>query len=135
MKTLAVVVGVGARTSVALTARHTAFLLRCGVAGFHEAPLLDVEEEPVTIGNVPTIDPLLVGADRVLLLAQAALDEALDVLGDHVTGLKVRVVLGLDEILGRKVGVTPTPAALNSATERALRSLILGMRLPPAMSR
>jgi 3-oxoacyl-[acyl-carrier-protein] synthase-1 len=114
LNTLAVVVGVGARTSVALTARHTAFLLRSGVAGFHEAPLLDVEEEPVTIGNVPTLDPLLVGADRVLLLAQAALDEALDVLDERISGLRVRVVLGLDEILGRKIGVTPTHADLLS---------------------
>lgn len=112
MKTLAVVVGVGARTSVGLTARHTAFLLRSGVAGFHEAPILDVNDEPVTIGSVPILDPLLVGADRVLLLAQPALDEALDVLGERVAGLRVRVVLGLDEILGRKVGVTPTPADL-----------------------
>ena len=38
MNTLAVVVGVGARTSVGLTARHTAFLLRAGHAGFNEAP-------------------------------------------------------------------------------------------------
>ena len=112
MNTLAVVVGVGARTSVGLTARHTAFLLRCGVAGFHEAPLLDVEDELVTIGSVPTLDPLLVGADRVLLLAQAALDEALDALGERVAGRRFRIVLGLDEILGRKVGVTSTPADL-----------------------
>lgn len=112
MKTLAVVVGVGARTSVGLTARHTAFLLRCGVAGFHEAPILDIDDELVTIGSVPILDPLLVGADRVLLLAQAALDEALDALGERLAGRRVRVVLGLDEILGRKVGVTSTPADL-----------------------
>jgi 3-oxoacyl-[acyl-carrier-protein] synthase-1 len=109
---LAAVVGVGARTSVGLTARHTAFLLRSGVAGFHEAPLLDVNDEPVTIGSVPILDPRLVGADRVRLLAQAALDEALDVLGERLAGLRVRVVLGLDAILGRKVGVTPTAADL-----------------------
>jgi 3-oxoacyl-[acyl-carrier-protein] synthase I len=112
VNTLAVVVAVGARTSVGLSARHTAFLLRCGVAGFHEAPLLDTNEEPVTIGSVPTLDPLLVGADRVLLLAQTALDEVLDVLGERVAGLRVRVVLGLDAILGRKVGLTPAPADL-----------------------
>ncbi len=112
MKTLAVVVGVGARTSVGLTARHTAFLLRSGVAGFHEAPLLDVNDEPVTIGSVPTLDPLLIGAERVLLLARAALDEALEAMGERIAGKRVRVVLGLDEILGRKVGIKPTSADL-----------------------
>lgn len=115
MNTLAAVVGVGARTSVGLTARHTAFLLRAGVVGFHEAPILDTNDEPVTIGSVPTLDPLLVGADRVRLLAAAALDEALDVLGEGIGGLRMRVVLGLDEILGRKVGVTPTHADLLAA--------------------
>jgi 3-oxoacyl-[acyl-carrier-protein] synthase-1 len=118
VNTLAVVVGVGARTSVGLTARHTAFLLRCGVAGFHEAPLLDTNDEPVTIGSVPTLDPLLVGADRVVLLAQAALDEALDVLGPRVAGLRLGIVLGLDEILGRKVGMTPSPADRLAAVVR-----------------
>ena len=118
MNTLAVVVAVGARTSVGLTARHTAFLLRCGVAGFHETPLLDTHDEPVTLGSVPTLDPLLVGADRVLLLAQAALDEALDVLGERLVGLRVRIVLGLDAILGRKVGLTPAPADLLAAAIR-----------------
>ncbi|MGD0523504.1 MAG: hypothetical protein ABSE49_00095 [Polyangiaceae bacterium] len=108
--TLAVVVGVGARTSVGATARHTAFLVRAGVVGFHEAPLLDLAEEPVTFGSVPTLDPLLVGAERVLSLAKAALDEALDVLGERIAGLRVRIVLGLDPILGRKVGTTPPPA-------------------------
>lgn len=116
MKTLAAVLGVGARTSVGLTARHTAFLLRTGAAGFNEAPLLDTNEEPVTIGSVPTLEPLMVGADRVLLLAQAALDEALDVLGEGVAGLRVRVVLGLDEILGRKVGTSPTHADMLAAS-------------------
>lgn len=107
---MAVVVGVGARTSVGLTAKHTAFLLRCGAAGFHEAPLLDTNEEPVTIGSVPVLDPLMVGADRVQRLAEAALDEALEALGDLLPTLKVRIVLGLDEHLGRKVDAAPTEA-------------------------
>jgi 3-oxoacyl-[acyl-carrier-protein] synthase-1 len=104
---------VGARTSVGLKAKHTAFLLRCGAAGFHEAPLIDSEDEPVTIGSVPTLDPLLVGADRVRRLAEAALDEALEELGAHVAGARLRVVLGLDEHLGRKTGpAQPTQADL-----------------------
>ncbi|MGH7297469.1 MAG: beta-ketoacyl synthase N-terminal-like domain-containing protein [Polyangiaceae bacterium] len=110
MNTLAVVVGAGARTSVGLTARHTAFLLRCGAAGFHETPLLDLNEEPVTIGTVPVIDPLLVGADRVRLLAEAALGEALASLGDKLPELRLRIVLGLDERLGVKVDGAPTAA-------------------------
>jgi 3-oxoacyl-[acyl-carrier-protein] synthase-1 len=110
LNTLAVVVGVGARTSVGATARHTAFLLRAGVAGFHEAPLLDSDEEPVTFGSVPMLDPLLVGAERARLLAQAALDEALDVLGERIVGLRIRIVLGLDAVLGVKVGLMPAPA-------------------------
>jgi 3-oxoacyl-[acyl-carrier-protein] synthase-1 len=102
VNTLAVVVGVGARTSVALTAKHTAFLLRCGIVGFNESPLLDLNEEPVTIGSVPVLDPLMVGADRVRRLAEGALDEAMEVLAEKLAGLRVRVVLGLDANLGIK---------------------------------
>jgi len=110
VNTLAVVVSAGARTSIGLTARHTAFLLRAGVAGFHEAPLVDLDDEPVTFGSVPTIDPMLVGADRVGLLAAAALDEALEPFEEKLAGLRVHVILGLDEPLGRKMGATPAPA-------------------------
>jgi 3-oxoacyl-[acyl-carrier-protein] synthase-1 len=109
LNTLAAAVGVGARTSVGLTARHTAFLLRAGVAGFHEASILDVNDELVTIGSVPTLPPLSVGVDRVRALAEAAMDEAVGELGDVLTGFRVRIILGLDEPLGRKVG-TATPA-------------------------
>lgn len=110
MNTLAVVVGMGARTSVGLTARHTAFLLRTGAAGFHEAPLLDVNDEPVTFGSVPTLDPLLVGADRVRLLAEPAIEEAIEPLGERAGALRLHVVLGLDEHLGRKMGAAPSHA-------------------------
>ncbi|HEY8086721.1 MAG TPA: hypothetical protein VIF09_02720 [Polyangiaceae bacterium] len=110
MNTLAVVLGVGARTSVGLTARHTAFLLRTGAAGFHEAPLLDTNDEPVTIGSVPTLEPLAVGAERVRRLAEPAMDEALEALGDGAATLRVGIVLGLDAHLGVKVGTSPSPA-------------------------
>ena len=110
MNTLAVVIGVGARTSVGLTARHTAFLLRTGAVGFHEAPLLDVNEEPVTFGSQPILDPLLVGLDRVRALAMPALEEALAALGEVAITSRVHVVLGVAEHLGRKVGPAAAPA-------------------------
>jgi 3-oxoacyl-[acyl-carrier-protein] synthase-1 len=113
MNTLAVVVAVGARTAVGLTARHTAFLLRAGVAGFHETPLLDANDETVTVASVPVLDPKMVGVDRVRLLAFAALDEVLDTLGD-VGELRVRIVLGVDEALGRRL-----PPAMSQADEMA----------------
>ena len=56
------------------------------------------------------LNPLLVGADRVKLLAEAALDEALEALGDRLAGLKVHILLGLDEPLGRKAGSAPSVA-------------------------
>lgn len=119
VNTLADVLGVGARTSVGLTARHTAFLLRTGAAGFHEAPLLDSNEEPVTFGSVPTLEPLMVGADRVLRLAKPAMDEALEPLaslGDRAAGLRLHVVLGLDGHLGLKVGTAPSQADVMAVT-------------------
>jgi 3-oxoacyl-[acyl-carrier-protein] synthase-1 len=107
---MAVVVGVGARTAVGLTAKHTCFLLRCGAAGFHETPLLDSNDEPVTIGSVPVLEPRMVGAERVQLLAEAAFDEAVEALGDRLAGVRMRIILGLDEHLGRKAGTSRTEA-------------------------
>ncbi|HEX3343021.1 MAG TPA: hypothetical protein VHS09_00560, partial [Polyangiaceae bacterium] len=55
----------------------------------------------------------------VLSLAKAALDEALEVLGEGIFGLRIRIVLGLDTILGRKVGLTPAPADVLADAIRA----------------
>ena len=116
---MAVVVGVGACTSVGLTARHTAFLLRAGAVGFHEAPLLDMNDEPVSIGSVPTLAPTSVGAERVLDLATRAAEEALEAVGDVVSSLRLKVVVGLDEALARGA-----PGTTSSAEDvgRALRA-------------
>jgi 3-oxoacyl-[acyl-carrier-protein] synthase-1 len=104
VNTLAVVLGVGARTSVGLTARHTAFLLRAGSVGLHASPLLDLDDELVTIGSVPILDPIAVGADRVRALAIAAADEALEELADVANvaaDLRLQIVLGLPERFAR----------------------------------
>jgi 3-oxoacyl-[acyl-carrier-protein] synthase-1 len=110
VNTLAVVVGVGARTSLGLTARHTAFLLRAGMAGFHEAPLLDANDEPIAIGSVPTLDPVSVGADRVRSLAEAALADVMESLSGPASSLRVKIVLGLAQSLGVRTGKEPALA-------------------------
>jgi 3-oxoacyl-[acyl-carrier-protein] synthase-1 len=115
VNTLAVIIGVGARTSVGLTARHTAFLLRAGSVGFHASPLLDLNDEYVTIGSVPTLDPMLVGAERVQALAAAAADEALEAVTDVAgvaAGLRLKLVVGLGERLARHEPGQPSPAEM-----------------------
>src|SRR6185436_13905781 len=49
---------------------------------------------------LPTIDPLLVGADRAVKLALPALDEALRAVGPAMQQLRTRLVLCMDEQLG-----------------------------------
>lgn len=98
MKTRAVVVSVGARTSVGLDATTTAFLYRATAAGMRLSPLLDLDEEPATMCFLPTLPPTMVGADRAIALARPALEEALAALELVAPELRAKLVLCLDEI-------------------------------------
>jgi 3-oxoacyl-[acyl-carrier-protein] synthase-1 len=128
MRTAAVVVGVGARTPIGLTARHTGFLYRAGAVGMVEAPLVDVNEEPITMCLVPTLDPRLVGPGRALRLAVPAMEEALAPLGDTAALLRMKLVLAVGEGLAQKRddGVIPAAVLLNMLTNRA-KELVPGI--------
>ncbi|MDI1443567.1 hypothetical protein [Polyangium sp. 6x1] len=87
------VVKVGARTPIGLDARQTGFLLRAGFPAMTEAPLADAAGEPITMGFVPTIDPRIMGPERLSLLARPAFEEVASPLG-HT---KTQVHITLDE--------------------------------------
>lgn len=101
MKAACVIAGVGARTSVAQTAMHSGFLLRAGTAGMMEAALVDATGEPITACFLPTIDPLVTGANRASELAVGALRETLASLGPACGDLRIKLVLCVDEHLTR----------------------------------
>ncbi|MDC3956954.1 hypothetical protein KEG38_24045 [Polyangium jinanense] len=86
-------VKVGARTPIGLDARQTGFLLRAGFPAMAEAPLADSAGEAITMGFVPTIDPRIVGPERLALLAQPAFEEVASTLGNT----KTQVHITLDE--------------------------------------
>ncbi len=121
MRTAAVVVGVGAFTSIGPSARDTGFLLRTGAAGMTEAALLDRNDEPITMCLVPTLDPLLVGPGRALRLAVPAMEEALAAIGPVARQLRIRVVLAVDEHVAEKRpdGVVPANVVLSMLARRA----------------
>jgi 3-oxoacyl-[acyl-carrier-protein] synthase-1 len=121
VKTLAVVVGVGAYTSIGLSARDTGFLLRSGASGLTWAGLVDSNEEPVTMCVVPTLDPLLVGPGRALRLAMPAMEEALAVLGELAPSLKIKLLVAVGEQLAqpRPDGVIPAAVVVSMLHKRA----------------
>lgn len=97
----AVVVAVGARTSVGLSAVETGFAYRAAAVGMREAPLVEEEGgDGVTMCFLPTIDPLKVGAERAVDLALPALDEAMRAAGPALGQMRVRLLLAMDEHLG-----------------------------------
>ncbi|MEJ7730769.1 MAG: hypothetical protein WKG00_16320 [Polyangiaceae bacterium] len=96
---LATVVAVGARTTIGLDARDTAFLYRAGSAGMTEAAILDSNDEPFTLCLLPTLDPRLTGPDRVVWLGLPALAEALAPLGAGRTALRGKLLLCMDDHL------------------------------------
>lgn len=144
------VVKAGARTAVGLDARQTGFLLRAGFPAMCEAPLADASGEPISMGLVPTIDPRLVGPERLGALARAPFEEA----AAPVSDLSVEVHVTLDEgypdlLLARGIlqamvkrvvpGATVTveargeaalgallPAAIRSLAARRVDAVVLG---------
>lgn len=117
----AVVVGVGARTAIGLTATQTAFLYRASAYAMREAPLADDNGEPVTFCFLPTLDATLTGGARAAKLAVPALEEAFASLGPGGRELRVGLGIALDEHLATKGADGGDPAAeLSSAIyERA----------------
>jgi len=122
VKSLAVVASVGARTAIGLTSAQTAFLYRAGVAGMTEAPIVDLNEEPVTMSLQPTLEPLLVGAGRSLRLAIPAMEEAMANREVGVaSNLKAKRIVCVDEGLSKKRddGVIPASVVVSMLHKRA----------------
>lgn len=98
--TQAVILGVGARSSLGLDAAQTMFSLRVGLPAMREAPLVDEEGERITMCFLPTIDPHVTGPARGFELAHPALAEALrPISGFHKVPLRVRMALAVDEFV------------------------------------
>ncbi len=129
MKTLAVISGVGAITSLGLTAPQTAFVYRTGHVGMRESALLDQAGEKITLCSVPTLDPWLAGEARLIQLALPALEEALGQLGEHAKSLRIKVYLCVDEWLAAPRSgadnVQPSPAAAGQLPAQRVASALL----------
>jgi 3-oxoacyl-[acyl-carrier-protein] synthase-1 len=73
------VVGVGAATSIGMTAPATAAAVRAGIAGFSDHPyMIDRIGEPFVVASAPYIDTYVDGEDRFIELALPAAREALE---------------------------------------------------------
>lgn len=93
----AVIVATGARGPAGLRAVDTVFLVRASAPVLRAAPLLDPDGELVTMGFLPTLDPLSTGGDRLRALGIPALDELALALGPGASSLRARLSLALDE--------------------------------------
>lgn len=128
MKTLAVVVGVGAVTSLGLTAPHTAFVYRTGHVGMRESAILDQAGERVTLCSVAALDPWLTGEARLLQLALPALEEAFSHLGEHARSLRIKVYLSVDEHLAAQGAASAQGAAGQLPAQRVASALLFRAR-------
>jgi len=121
MKTQAVVVAIGATTSLAVGATPTAFLNRAAMAAMRASPLLDGEGQPATLCFLPTLDPYSVGVARAIALGETALAEALRPLRTAASGARVEMVLCVDAFLSELDDpIGPQPASqIAAALSRA----------------
>lgn len=124
-----VVVGVGARCAVGLTAPAAAAAARAGISRLTEHPfMLDKAGEPMVVARDPTIDPMLQDAQRMVRLCESALREALAPLTERaINPPSLEVMIGLP---------SPRPG-LPTGLERALSDLVqqvIGTRTPVRVS-
>lgn len=93
----AVVVAVGARTPVGLRTDSTAAAVRAGLSNFAEYPFAMRSGQPVVVSADPLLDTAIEGAARLVLMAESALREVAEALGDDLTRLPGHVLLALPE--------------------------------------
>lgn len=90
----AVVVKVGAQTALGVNAQQSGFMLRSGLPAMAEAPLADASGDAITMSFLPTLEPLLVGPERLVALARGPFEEA----SLPIAGMaQVAVHIALDE--------------------------------------
>jgi 3-oxoacyl-[acyl-carrier-protein] synthase-1 len=91
---------VGAVTSMGLSAAETAFVYRAQGTGLRLSALADPETgEALLVGGLPTLEPTLVGAERVVELGKLALDDLWADGGSTLAGRRLHLWLCLDEWL------------------------------------
>lgn len=102
------IVKVGARTAIGLNAKQTGFMVRAGFPALGEAPIANAAGESITMAVVPTIDSLLVGSERLEMLALPALEEVKSVCRDATVCLR----LSVDDYVMNSAGMAPFQAAI-----------------------
>ncbi len=106
------VVGVGARTPVGLDAVQTGFLLRAGFPAIRESLLADAAGEPIAMAFLPTLDPRVIGPERLVALARPALAEA----ARPVARLALEAWLSIDEDVDDEPAVRAALEAMCAAS-------------------
>src|SRR5215203_2691653 len=94
------VVGLGAATSVGITAPAAAAAVRAGVANFSDHPdVIDQRGEPFVVARAPHLDSDVAAEGRFVELAGRAACEALEPLGARLANRRIQVpaVVGLPE--------------------------------------
>src|SRR5262245_25923922 len=92
-----VVVGVGARTAVGMTAPATAAAVRAGIAGFTHHPfMMDTDGNPMVVAFAPYLDIGLTGVARMAELAgPAAVEAVAGIVSVPCGGQPIPVFVGL----------------------------------------
>jgi 3-oxoacyl-[acyl-carrier-protein] synthase-1 len=92
------IISSGAQTAVGLDAKSTAAAVRAGISGFEEHPFItNPQGEPYSLAMVPDIDPYTEYHQRLIGMATAAINEAIDVLNQQSMQKSIPVIMGLPE--------------------------------------
>src|SRR5690348_11258255 len=90
------VVAVGARTPVGFTAESSAAAVRAGICRYAEFPFIAPRGEPVVVAADRLLDPKMEGRDRLVPMAESAIEQVMAKLSDGAAyegGLRVLLAL------------------------------------------
>ncbi|MEM7152012.1 MAG: hypothetical protein AAF799_04180 [Myxococcota bacterium] len=92
-------VAIGARTPVGLTAQTSTAAIRAGVSRLREFSFIAANGKPVVLGTDPLLDDRIEGRDRMRVMLESALDQALAKIGPHLAQARTScdVLLALPE--------------------------------------
>jgi 3-oxoacyl-[acyl-carrier-protein] synthase I len=99
MNSMAVIAGVGAQTPIGLSAMESAFMYRTGLPAMREAPILNAEEEPITLCTVNTLPTHALAGERALTLGIEALHDCTFEQREALTQMRLLILCCIDEFM------------------------------------
>jgi 3-oxoacyl-[acyl-carrier-protein] synthase I len=133
MRARTTIAATGAVTPIGLTGMETGFYYRTGIPALRENPIVGYADEAITMATVNILPHELVGWSRARELAKMALVDCLLVHRERLAGVRIAVVVCVDDRFGDAFPGTNSPALLLQTALGQDLFDFFGVRVPVAV--